>query len=75
MLRPLAKNYFFLGVTELQLQLEKFLLLRGEEEDLAATTLHYRVFFFLLDRWVWGPIHCLAHKKILIHSRDETTDK
>ena len=43
MLRPLAKNYFLLGVTELQLQLEKFLFLRGEEEDLAATTLHYRV--------------------------------
>ena len=32
-------------------------------------------FFFLLDRWAWGPIHCLAHKKISIYSRDETTNK
>ena len=32
-------------------------------------------FFFLLDRWAWGPIHCLAHKKISIYSRDETTCK
>ena len=33
------------------------------------------MFFFLLDRWAWGPIHCLAHKKIAIYSRDETTYK
>ena len=36
---------------------------------------YYGYAFFLLDRWVWGPIHCLAHKKISIYSRDETTDK
>ena len=32
-------------------------------------------FVFLLDRWAWGPIHCLAHKKVSTYSRDETTSK